>query len=160
MRTTLALLAAVLLLGGCASSRTIAPGETRGLFGDYEVRATAAWTRARFRNLEMWTVDGPQLQQLRFYRAMDTDDTLYEVPVQTVIIPPSLLEKRPRYREGMQPHDVDVKALLRIAVLYNVPTACNRATADFIVSSSLLNQEYRPVLKDYSQYIGRGIDMD
>jgi methylglyoxal synthase len=59
-----------------------------------------------------------------------------------------------------QPHDVDVKALLRIAVLYNVPTACNRATADFIVSSSLLNQKYTPELKDYSQYIMRGIKLD
>jgi methylglyoxal synthase len=36
-----------------------------------------------------------------------------------------------------QPHDVDVKAVLRIAVLYNTPTACNRATADMLISSSL-----------------------
>lgn len=42
-----------------------------------------------------------------------------------------------------QPHDVDVKALLRIAVLCNVPMACNRATADFILSSPLLAVEYR-----------------
>ena len=41
------------------------------------------------------------------------------------------------------PHDVDVKALLRIAVVYNVPMACNRATADFVLSSPLLNHEYR-----------------
>src|ERR1700751_2118590 len=42
-----------------------------------------------------------------------------------------------------QPHDVDVKALLRIAVVYNVPTACNRATADFILSSPLTSQDYQ-----------------
>lgn len=41
-----------------------------------------------------------------------------------------------------QPHDVDVKALLRIAVVYNVPTACNRATADFVLSSPLMAQTY------------------
>jgi len=40
------------------------------------------------------------------------------------------------------PHDVDVKALLRIAVVYNVPIACNRATADFILSSPLMAQQY------------------
>jgi methylglyoxal synthase len=58
-----------------------------------------------------------------------------------------------------QPHDVDVKALLRIAVLYNIPTACNRATADFMVSSSLIGQEYTPVTKDYEAYIKRDIDL-
>jgi methylglyoxal synthase len=54
-----------------------------------------------------------------------------------------------------QPHDVDVKALLRISVLYNIPTACNRSTADFMISSPLLDAEYEPVLNDYSGYIGR-----
>lgn len=41
-------------------------------------------------------------------------------------------------------HDVDVKALLRIAVLYNVPTACNRATSDFVISSALPEKSYTP----------------
>jgi methylglyoxal synthase len=54
-----------------------------------------------------------------------------------------------------QPHDVDVKALLRISVLYNIPTACNRSTADFMISSSLLDTEYEPTLIDYSSYIER-----
>lgn len=56
-----------------------------------------------------------------------------------------------------QPHDVDVKALLRIAVLYNIPMACNRSTADFMISSNLLFEEYQPTLKDYSGYIKRKI---
>lgn len=43
-----------------------------------------------------------------------------------------------------QPHDVDVKALLRIAVVYNVPIACNRATADFVLSSPLMHKDYTP----------------
>ena len=59
-----------------------------------------------------------------------------------------------------QPHDVDVKALLRIAVLYNIPTACNRSTADFMISSPLLSAEYEPKLKDYSGYIGRTVSLD
>jgi methylglyoxal synthase len=58
-----------------------------------------------------------------------------------------------------QPHDVDVKALLRIAVLYNIPTACNRATADFLISSSLIGQEYAPVTKNYEAYIERDLDI-
>ncbi|TFG57829.1 MAG: methylglyoxal synthase [Spirochaetales bacterium] len=57
-----------------------------------------------------------------------------------------------------QPHDVDVKALLRIAVVYNIPTACNRATADFIISSPLTSQKYQPVVKDYSMYLARTVE--
>jgi len=58
-----------------------------------------------------------------------------------------------------QPHDVDVKALLRIAVLYNVPTACNRSTADFMISSPLLTTEYMPILVDYSGYTSRNLKL-
>lgn len=54
-----------------------------------------------------------------------------------------------------QPHDVDIKALLRISVLYNIPTACNRSTADFIISSMLFSKEYNPKTYDYSAYTQR-----
>jgi len=56
-----------------------------------------------------------------------------------------------------QPHDVDVKALLRIAVLYNVPSACNRSTADFLISSQLMDEKYTPITRDYTSYIKRKI---
>jgi methylglyoxal synthase len=56
-----------------------------------------------------------------------------------------------------QPHDVDVKALLRITVVYNIPNACNRSTADFLISSHLLKEKYEPRLVDYSVYINREI---
>jgi methylglyoxal synthase len=55
------------------------------------------------------------------------------------------------------PHDVDVKALLRIAVVYNIPIACNRSSADFIISSPLINQSYEPKLRNYSDYLKREI---
>ena len=58
-----------------------------------------------------------------------------------------------------QPHDVDVKALLRLATLYNVPTAVNRSTADFLISSPLFEEEdYTPVVKDYTDYIQRSLN--
>ncbi|MEO8403472.1 MAG: methylglyoxal synthase [Chitinophagaceae bacterium] len=54
-----------------------------------------------------------------------------------------------------QPHDPDIKALLRVAATWNIPTACNRATADFLLTSPLMYSEYQPRLIDYSTYINR-----
>lgn len=51
-----------------------------------------------------------------------------------------------------QPHDPDIKALLRLAVVWNIPVACNRASADFIFSSPLMNEPYERVIGDYSDY--------
>jgi methylglyoxal synthase len=54
-----------------------------------------------------------------------------------------------------QPHDPDVKALLRIAVVWNIPVACNRASADFMISSPLLASTYERQLPEYEAYQNR-----
>ena len=53
------------------------------------------------------------------------------------------------------PHDPDVKALLRIAVVWNIPIACNRASADFLISSSLMPMEYQRLVPDYEGHRNR-----
>lgn len=50
-----------------------------------------------------------------------------------------------------QPHDVDVKALLRIAIVYNIPLACNRSSADFLITSELMGASYERYLVDYGE---------
>jgi len=57
-------------------------------------------------------------------------------------------------------HDPDVKALLRMAVVWNIPIACNRATADFMISSPLMDEEYHRLLPEYDQYRNRLITED
>ena len=54
-----------------------------------------------------------------------------------------------------QPHDSDVKALLRVAVAWNILIACNRTTADFILTSVLMNEDYLIDVPDYSGYLTR-----
>ena len=56
-----------------------------------------------------------------------------------------------------QPHDPDVKALLRMAVVWNIPIACNRATADFMISSPLMEGDYERLVPDYDAYRSRRI---
>ncbi|MGQ0811500.1 MAG: methylglyoxal synthase [Nitrospiraceae bacterium] len=58
-----------------------------------------------------------------------------------------------------QPHDPDVKALLRIAVVWNIPIACNRASADFLISSSLMPDEYVRLLPDYDRHRDRTLEV-
>lgn len=53
------------------------------------------------------------------------------------------------------PHDPDVKALLRIAVVWNIPVACNRASADFIFSSALMSEAYQRQLPNYEAHVER-----
>ena len=55
------------------------------------------------------------------------------------------------------PHDPDVKALLRMAVVWNIPIACNRASADFMISSPLMDGEYYRLVPDYEEYRTRHI---
>lgn len=56
-----------------------------------------------------------------------------------------------------QPHDSDVKALLRLCVAWNLPMACDRATADFIMTSPFMHQDYKSAQPDYSNYLKREI---
>ena len=59
-----------------------------------------------------------------------------------------------------QPHDPDVKALLRMAVVWNIPIANNRASADFMISSPLMDSVYDRLVPDYENYASRKIDLD
>lgn len=56
-----------------------------------------------------------------------------------------------------QPHDPDIKALLRLAVTWNIPFACDRATADFLFTSPLMHQEYISTIPDYTSYLKRDL---
>jgi methylglyoxal synthase len=58
------------------------------------------------------------------------------------------------------PHDPDVKALLRMAVVWNIPLACNRTSADFMISSPLMDGEYDRLIPDYDEYRARKIIRD
>jgi methylglyoxal synthase len=58
-----------------------------------------------------------------------------------------------------QPHDPDVKALLRMAVVWNIPIACNRSSADFMISSPLMEDAYDRIVPDYDTYRSRSVDL-
>jgi len=55
------------------------------------------------------------------------------------------------------PHDPDVKALLRMAVVWNIPVTCNRASADFMISSPLMARKYQRIIPDYARDMGQNI---
>jgi methylglyoxal synthase len=57
-----------------------------------------------------------------------------------------------------QPHDSDVKALLRLGVAWNILLACDRASADFILTSPLMQEQYETILPDYSGYLNRKVN--
>ncbi|MEX0719906.1 MAG: methylglyoxal synthase [Balneolaceae bacterium] len=59
-----------------------------------------------------------------------------------------------------QPHDVDVKALQRISVVYNIPLACNRSSADFMITSPLMDKAYGRFVVDYSQRFKKDFDVE
>ena len=57
-----------------------------------------------------------------------------------------------------QPHDSDVKALLRLVVAWNLPMACDRTTADFLITSKFMQEVYEYKLHDYTHYLSRNIE--
>ncbi len=59
-----------------------------------------------------------------------------------------------------QPHDPDVKALLRLAIVWNIPVACNRSSADFMISSPLMTGDYQRQVPDYGTYIDRFVGQE
>ncbi|MFN8357261.1 MAG: methylglyoxal synthase [Spirosomataceae bacterium] len=56
-----------------------------------------------------------------------------------------------------QPHDPDIKALLRLGVVWNIPIACDRATADFLMTSPLMHEAYETIVPDYDNYLKRKV---
>src|SRR5690348_11623260 len=58
-----------------------------------------------------------------------------------------------------QPHDPDIKALLRVSVVWNIPVACDSATADFLITSPLMGAQYEAKMTDYTRYMSRKIPL-
>lgn len=96
----------VLVLTGCTPTTMVRPEDGLQEVADtYRVEPGIEWSRQHWRNLETWTVDGPQLQQLYFYEVRQTGDTLIAERFGQNVSARER-ERWPRFREGMTPHDV------------------------------------------------------
>ena len=88
----------------------------------------------------------------------DMREVDHQMPVGDGVREPDQLAVAAGGHQG-QPHDVDVKALLRICVVYNIPLACSRSSADFLISSELLDKPYERFLVDYGERL-RNLKVD
>lgn len=89
------------LLAGCGNPILVKPGESNEIGDAYRVDPQIEWSREQAQKLQIWTVDGPQLQQLRLYADIADGDTLFPAPART-----QRREHWPEYRQGMRAHDV------------------------------------------------------
>lgn len=92
------------------------------------------------------------LEWAEYNRALLIQHTLYATGTTGRMIEDELGVPVVKLKSG---HDMDVKALLRIAVVWNIPVACNRASADFMISSILMSREYERVISSYEPYVER-----
>ncbi|MCO6441286.1 MAG: hypothetical protein J5I81_09400 [Nitrococcus mobilis] len=92
------------VLTGCGNPLMVKPGEHDEIGNAYRVDPQIEWSRQQDRKLQIWTVDGPLLEQLRLYAGIEDGDTLLPTPGRS--ISRQAWEQRPKYHKGMRAHDV------------------------------------------------------
>ena len=103
-RLLLALALGAWLLAGCGNPILVKPGESNEIGEAYRVDPQIEWSRQQTHKLQIWTVDGPQLEQLRLYANIEDGDSLFPAPGPQTRT--QAREHRPEYRLGMRAHDV------------------------------------------------------